>query len=793
MSENIFERAKPIALGLIKTWLPGGYIEGGQWVVKNPTRNDTKAGSFKVNLETGRWNDYADPDGAYGHDAISLYGYLSGLRNYDAAKEILEKYDPGYFPGEEEKEDRKISWYQLTRGCKETPELPKQSTETMRWPLEIHSGKSWRTVMMVVRTVYPDGSKIDLPWTLWTDGKIIEWRKTALHGVSYPLYGLRALTERPNAPFILYEGQKVPAIVQQVVGDEYACIGWYGGAGNTDLTDWSPLVGREGYFCFDADAPGRKAILKIIDKYHASCALVFPPHNVKKGWDHADAIRDGWTKDDIIRSLKGETTAVVPAFALDLPDDLVTEENRPTRLDISSTKDFNEYVWSSIYEQDRKTGEIDLNPNWFFWIVNNDPAIRNCIKYDYTTGIKVTAYESSEIFDANLEYRLANIGITANLVTKSIKERMCGEIIRQNNRYNRVADYMDMLDKRYPNVKETILDDFMNIFKFNIPREHEEDPDNYVRRCGKVEELYKELFHKFFVRMHARINGTRKDDDGAYLGLIQNDIVPILEGPQGIGKTTMCRWLACDDELYIDLGSGMKLGFGSSETVKKIRGRLLAEIGEMKIMKTPEALETIKSFISMKAATIEIKYVEAQRDTPMTCSFMGTDNEKQYLSDETGNVRFWPVSLSNIDKNYISRNKNLPRELHAYYTRLTRNMSLDQVFEMCLPSKELKEFMESVRKNAMITYSDYEVCINEIKIWLQNNSMAGGTLSQADIEKLASADGYPTRISQKSFKRAMTDAGFVQERRFDKTIGASLLVWAWAPKSEETTSEIVPF
>jgi hypothetical protein len=219
---------------------------------------------------------------------------------------------------------------------------------------------------------------------------------------------------------------------------------------------------------------------------------------------------------------------------------------------------------------------------------------------------------------------------------------------------------------------------------------------------------------------------------------------------------------------------------------------LIAEIGEMKIMKNPESLETIKSFISMKAATVDIKYVETQRDIPMTVSFIGTSNPDQYLSDETGNRRFWPVKLHDIDLVYISKNKDLPKRLHAYYTTLTLKMTLDEVFEACRPSRELNDLMESMRKDALITYSDYDVCIGQIKLWRESNSVIGGTLSQADIEKMAAADGYPTRISQRSFKRAMTDAGFVQERRFDKTIGASLLVWAWAPKSAEAKDE-VPF
>lgn len=778
---DIFERARPIALGLIKTWLPGGYIQGGQWVVKNPTRADNKAGSFLINLSTGKWNDYADEGGAYGHDAISLYGYLNGMRNYDAAKEILSKYDPSWFPGNDDREDKRISWYQLDRGCKNEPEFPKRPNETMRWPLQIQSGKEWRTVMMIVRSQNGD-EKQDLPWSLWTDGKNIEWRNNALKDVKYPLYNLKGLADFPNAPFILYEGQKVPSVVQPVVGEEYVCIGWYGGALNTDKTDFSPLVGRHGYFCFDADSPGRKTISKIVDEYHIFCTLVSPPDNVPKGWDHADGIASGWTKEDIIASLKGETTSVIPMDWLDIVDVVESDSELPLSLDAPVTPETKEHVLSSIFipAQDG----YRLRKDWFFWIVENDKVIHNCIKYDYTTGTKATAYESSEIFDASLEHRLALLGVPANVVTKNIKERMCNEIVRVNSRYNRVADYMDRLTEKYPHEKQDVLSEFMKIFEFNIEKEYGETGDDYIEKRKKIIGLYRELFNIFFIRMHARINGTRKQSDGSYKGLLQNDVVPILEGPQQIGKTTMCRWLSCEDELYVDLGSGMKQGFGAADTVKKVRGRLIAEIGEMKIMKNPESLETIKSFISMKAATIDIKFIEAQRDIPMTVSFIGTSNPDQYLSDETGNLRFWPVKLKGIDKDFMSANLELPKRLHAYYTKLTMNMNEIDVFNACKPSDELNDLMESMRKDALITYSDYEVCLKEIKKWILENALTGGTLCQADVEKMGVDDGYPTRISQRSFKRAIMDAGFVQERKFDKELGRSMLTWTYHTKDE---------
>ena len=64
--------------------------------------------------------------------------------------------------------------------------------------------------------------------------------------------------------------------------------------------------------------------------------------------------------------------------------------------------------------------------------------------------------------------------------------------------------------------------------------------------------------------------------------------MPVLSGPQGCGKTTLCRRLACDPELYVDLGSGLRQGFGGAETAKTVRGKMIVELGEMGAMKNAD-------------------------------------------------------------------------------------------------------------------------------------------------------------------------------------------------------------
>ena len=85
-----FERINRAALAnieaILQRWLPDGRIEGHEYVACNPCRSDRRHGSFKVNLESGRWADFAID--AAGGDVISLAAYLSGSSQAEAARNI---------------------------------------------------------------------------------------------------------------------------------------------------------------------------------------------------------------------------------------------------------------------------------------------------------------------------------------------------------------------------------------------------------------------------------------------------------------------------------------------------------------------------------------------------------------------------------------------------------------------------------------------------------------------------------------------------------------------------------
>jgi hypothetical protein len=73
---------------IVLRWLPDGRREGQEWVACNPTRTDRHLGSFKVNLRTGKWADFATGD--KGADVISFAAYLHDLSQPEAGRKISD-------------------------------------------------------------------------------------------------------------------------------------------------------------------------------------------------------------------------------------------------------------------------------------------------------------------------------------------------------------------------------------------------------------------------------------------------------------------------------------------------------------------------------------------------------------------------------------------------------------------------------------------------------------------------------------------------------------------------------
>jgi hypothetical protein len=119
------------------------------------------------------------------------------------------------------------------------------------------------------------------------------------------------------------------------------------------------------------------------------------------------------------------------------------------------------------------------------------------------------------------------------------------------------------------------------------------------------------------------------------------DYCPVLEGPGGLGKSTLVEVLASAawfSDTHFDVSRG-------KEGQEQVQGLWVYEIAELSQFGKAE-IQLIKAFISAKVDRYRPSYGRVVESYPRQCLMVGTTNEKAYLRDRTGNRRFWPVPVA---------------------------------------------------------------------------------------------------------------------------------------------------
>jgi predicted P-loop ATPase len=193
------------------------------------------------------------------------------------------------------------------------------------------------------------------------------------------------------------------------------------------------------------------------------------------------------------------------------------------------------------------------------------------------------------------------------------------------NRFDPVLDYLDAVDKDWDGISR--LDEWLMAYMGVL-----DTPLN--RQIGRLVLI-------------AAVRRARQPG-------VKFDQIPVLEGPEGLGKSQAIQILAGPE----NFSDQTILGLNDRQQQEAVQGIWLYEIADLSGIGRAET-ESIKAFGSRTHDRVRPAYGRCRIDLPRRCIFVATTNDSNYLKSQTGNRRFWPVKTGRVDLGSLARDRDL--------------------------------------------------------------------------------------------------------------------------------------
>jgi putative DNA primase/helicase len=673
---------------LLPQWLPDGTLRGHEYVCAGLSGG--RGTSCSVNVNTGQWADFAT--GEQGGDLLSLYAAIEGLTMGKAALQVARELGledvAGVQRGGSPAEPRPPR-------PTPPPSTPKPAADE-GWatvapvpdgalaPTFRHQYRPLADIEhtaaysidgalygYVVRFRTSDGGKETLPYT---------WCQSARDGAAKwhwrqwdeprPLYFPSGLT--PNGrTVVLVEGEKKAGTLQALLDADapgvYCVASWAGGCKAWKKADWQWLAGTTVLLWPDCDSkrvpltpterkatpfaaaqaalaaakpllaadkqPGMAAMLGIgallRDAQGCTVSLlpIPEPGVVVDGWDCGDAITaDGWDGARVLAFFGQAQPLPVPeAPATPSTDAPAENRERPVDTDTGGGGDgIKAHPWW-------------LAPYWdgdkCRWLVSRKLVIAALTNDDALAGVLGLNLLSNNI-EARRPWPWAHgkagpitgavdlmlgqyLSTTYGLPSINRAALMEGvETVAHQAPWHPVREYLQGLE----------FDGTSRIDKWLL-HALGETPDSLPKTVVE----YLRLVGRFIL-----------------LGMVYRvmepgckwDYCPVLEGPGGLGKSTLVESLAGPgwfSDTHFDVSRG-------KEGQEQVQGLWVYEIAELANFGKAE-IALIKAFITAKVDRYRPSYGRVVESYARQCVMFGTTNESTYLRDRTGNRRFWPIPV----------------------------------------------------------------------------------------------------------------------------------------------------
>lgn len=447
-------------------------------------------------------------------------------------------------------------------------------------------------ICYVVRILGINRKKSFYPLTFQNEKWVKKWFPMVNdQRVPKPIYNIRSLVINPLKPVLIVEGEKTADAGIKLFPD-FNVITWMGGAQAIKTVVLDILKGKDIYFMPDNDEPSFNAMQLLSERLEGIASKIrlvdVRKLDVSKGWDIAD-IEHGEVDFEDVRQL------VIDAQPLKVVFKPMCNESFP-----------------SLSEKGKilNTSDNTKHQLEFYKIKCRYNLVTNRIEISDSSK----KFSPTNTYDCHVAH-IEDLCVKNGMPKASLENHLL--LIADENRYSPVINFIE--SKPWDNVSR------VNEFIATIESTNTELSYVLIKKwmLGSVAAAYTETG----------------------IGLPG---VLVFQGEQGIGKTQWFKSLLPQTHQHL-LKDGLTLDPNNKDSVMSCLSVWLGELGELDATFSKSAISYLKSFVTKSVDYFRPHYGRTEKQFPRRTAFFGSVNSGNYLVDETGNRRWWTISIKSIN------------------------------------------------------------------------------------------------------------------------------------------------
>lgn len=373
------------------------------------------------------------------------------------------------------------------------------------------------------------------------------------------------------------------------------------------VNDWQPefaelLRGAEVVILGDNDSPGKQLASRVLADLRGiakSARIVIPTPDVPKG-DVSDYFEAGHNNEDFEKLLQSSVTDTT------VPKD--------TQLNTDDIRQLLMYKVEYDKDGNEKSRKLIQNVKNFEIVLDNDSRFKSKIKFDefsqQTNLMGNTPWETS-----GNNYR----------AWSSFDDSALFSILQSDYGLNNRNDYFDALKNVAMRNRFHPVRDMLNSLEYK--------GEGYIRSILPNYLGVADTEYNFQVMRLWMLEGVTR----IYQPGCKADYTIILQGKQGLGKSTFLQLVALNDGWFNDSLDSLD----SDKAAQSLMGSWIIELAELKsLARTAGGVDSVKRFLTAVQDKLRLPYERRADIFSRQCIFAGTTNKNDFLQDETGNRRF---------------------------------------------------------------------------------------------------------------------------------------------------------